>query len=364
MTSWLRAYVRSTVPVLDVDLTLDRGQTVAVLGPNGAGKSTLLAMLAGLLRPDPGSSIVVGDRVLVGDGEFVAPHRRGVALLAQDARLFPHLTVRRNVGFAPAAQHLSRPVIRERVDRWLELTGVAEFAERKPAQLSGGQAQRVGFARALAAEPQLLLLDEPFSALDVEVAARVRGLLRPVLADRDRTTVLVTHDIVDAVMLCDRVVVMDAGRIVAAGPTREVLASPVDHFTARLAGLNLIVGRWDGERVEAAGVGISGTPAPHDVPARGGGATAVFAPAAVGVYVEHPTAGSPRNVITASVTEIVPAGDRAVAHCRAGDTELRAEITWAAVDDLGLAAGNEVFLVVKASEVQVHPTAGARPPDP
>ncbi|MGJ0118388.1 sulfate/molybdate ABC transporter ATP-binding protein [Williamsia sp. MIQD14] len=352
----LRIRATSVAPDLDVDITVPDGSTVAVLGRNGAGKSSLLHLVAGLLRPASGEISVHG-RTLADDDTFVAPHQRSVALLGQRARLFPHMTVARNIAFAPAAARLGRTEIRRRVGHWADAVDVTDLLDRKPHQLSGGQAQRVAVARALAADPAVLLLDEPFSALDVDVAARLRTLVGTVLADRGRIALLVTHDLVDAVTLTDTALVLADGRIAAHGPVRDVLARPTDDFAARLAGLNLVSGRWDGEAVTVGGLRVVGEPAVGAVPPTGAGATAVFDPSAVAVYTEAPAHGSPRTVLAAAVTEIAPAGSRASVRCAADAVEITAEVTWAAVADLGLVAGTPVWLTVKAGEVQVYPTA-------
>ena len=179
-----------------------------------------------------------------GDGARVdvAPHRRRIALLAQEPLLFPHLSVLDNVAFGPRSAGAGRSESRGRAREWLEEVGIGDLADRRPAQLSGGQAQRAAVARALAAEPDLLLLDEPMAALDVAVTPALRQTLRRVLAER--TCVVVTHDVLDALLLADRVLVLEGGRVVEQGPTREVLTRPRSAFAARLAGLNLVVGTW------------------------------------------------------------------------------------------------------------------------
>jgi ABC-type sulfate/molybdate transport systems ATPase subunit len=221
---------------LDVRFSVAAGETLAVLGPNGAGKSTLLDVLAGLLRPDSGHVLLEGmTLVSAGGGErdiFTAPHARGVGLLAQEALLFPHLSVRDNVAFGPRSAGRSTLEAREIADRWLDRVDATGLADRRPRRLSGGQAQRVAVARALATEPRLLLLDEPFGALDAGVAPAMRRLLAEVLGGR--TVVLVTHDPLDALALADRVIVLDGGRIVEEGPTREVLLNPRTEFTRLL----------------------------------------------------------------------------------------------------------------------------------
>jgi molybdate transport system ATP-binding protein len=221
---------------LDVSFTVAAGETVALLGSNGAGKSTVVQVLAGLLRPDRGRAVLDG-RVLFdlggpGPAGWLPPHSRGTALLAQEPLLFPHLSVRDNVAFGPRSTGSSRARSRILADEWLAAAGVTDLADRRPAALSGGQAQRVAVARALAARPGLLLLDEPMTALDVAAVPAQRRLLHDVLADR--TVVLITHDPLDALALADRVIVLENGRVAEQGRTRAVFARPQTEFTRAL----------------------------------------------------------------------------------------------------------------------------------
>ena len=349
---------------LDVRVEVGAGEVLAVLGPNGSGKSTLLDVLAGLVHPERGS-VRVGDRVLVGRGVDVPPHRRDVGLLAQQALLFPHLDVLANVAFGPRAQGARRADAERVARRWLSEVDALEFADRKPAALSGGQAQRIALARALAADPELLLLDEPFAALDVDVAPALRGLVRRVLSSgKQLATVLVTHDPRDALVLSDRVVVLADGHIVEQGPTREVLSRPRTAFTARIAGIDLVSGvaAADGLKVEDGSV-IHGMRT--DDVADGDAAVAMFQPSAVTVHVDEPH-GSARNVFPAVVAALEPHG--AVVRLRADAVPdgppwvagIAADLTPAAVADLELDLGERVHLAVKATEVAVYSVA-ARP---
>ncbi|MCW2813315.1 MAG: transporter related protein [Nocardioides sp.] len=338
----------------DVDVSFDvaAGETVALLGPNGAGKSTVLSVVAGLLRPDAGRVELAG-RLLTSYGEGarvdVAPHRRRIALLAQEPLLFPHLSVLDNVAFGPRSTGSGRSASRERAQGWLEEVGIGDLADRRPPQLSGGQAQRAAVARALAAEPDLLLLDEPMAALDVAVTPALRQTLRRVLAER--TCVVVTHDVLDALLLADRVLVLEGGRVVETGPSREVLTRPRSAFAARLAGLNLLVGRWsEGGLVLDDGSTVAGLVA-GGPPATGEPVVAVFRPTAVAVYRSAPH-GSPRNVVRATVSAVEPLGD--LVRIRAGD--LNADVTAPAAAELELVPGTEVWLSVKATEVEVYPS--------
>jgi molybdate transport system ATP-binding protein len=362
------ALVRS-VGALDLQATVDHraielqfqvqpGEVVALLGANGAGKSTLLSLISGLLRPDAGR-ITLDERVLVDveRGVWVPPHHRGVVLLAQQALLFPHLTAAANVAFGPRSKGSSRSAANSEALRWLAAVDATEFADRRPAQLSGGQAQRIAIARALAADPALLLLDEPMAALDVAVAPALRQLLRTVLRDTGRTAVLVTHDLIDALSLADRIVVLEAGRIVEDGPTRTVLSQPRSAFAARISGVDLIAGTADAHGLTTPdGTHVHGILDPSSAP--GQNAVAVFSPAAVAVHLSPPS-GSPRNHFAVNITELEPRGEIVRVHAAdivGGTGDLIADITAAAAADLELVPGKQVYYAVKATEIQIYST--------
>jgi len=362
---------------LAVGLEVPDGEVVAVLGPNGAGKSTLLGLLAGTLTPTSG-------RVLVGgrDVTRLPPHRRRVALLAQQPLLFPHLSVLENVAFAPRAAGLGRAAARALARERLEVVGMAGFADRRPGQLSGGQAQRVAIARALAADPQVLLLDEPFAALDVAVAPQLRGVLREVL--EGRTALIVTHDLVDVVTLAGRTVVLDGGRVVEDRSVRALVESPRSRFAADLAGRVLLAGtvaagkgmvrRGDGVVLQTALGPVAGLWQDDTAAGPGARALALVDPAAVSLHREAPD-GSPRNcwpvevegmeprggqlrVVARGVTSAGPpdGGIRGAVDAQEGgqDVRLAADITPAAAAELAVAPGRRLWFVVKAQQVRVY----------
>ena len=222
----------------DVTLEIPEGSLTALLGPSGSGKSTLLRIVAGLERPDSGEVRLAGE-----DATRLAPQRRNVGFVFQHYAAFKHMTVRDNVAFALTIRKRPKPEIRERVDELLELVQLQGFADRYPSRLSGGQRQRMALARALAARPQVLLLDEPFGALDARVRAELRDWLRRLHEEVHVTTVFVTHDQEEAMEVADRVAVLDHGRLEQVGPPADLYDRPASEFVLRFVGDAVLLGK-------------------------------------------------------------------------------------------------------------------------
>ncbi|GGZ60310.1 ABC transporter [Streptomyces inusitatus] len=227
------AYGRGDRVLDGLGLTVPEGELAAVLGPSGCGKTTLLRVVAGFLVPDSGE-VVVGGRVVSGPGAQVPPERRGVGIVAQEGALFPHLSVARNVAFG--LRTAGRAERRARTAEMLELVGLGEYADRMPHELSGGQQQRIALARALAPRPALVLLDEPFNALDSALRAGLRSDIRGALRAAGATALLVTHDQEEALSVADRVAVIRRGRVVQSGTPQELYARPADPWVASFVG--------------------------------------------------------------------------------------------------------------------------------
>jgi len=221
---------------LELALEVEAGHPLAIIGPNGAGKSTALLTLAGVHPLDAGR-IATRDRVLtdVALGVDLPPERRRVGIVFQGYALFPHLTVRENIAFGPRAQGRGREVAARLADEWMQRVGLTALAARHPGALSGGQAQRVALARALAAEPEVLLLDEPLSALDVEGRDEVRSELARHVREFAGITVLVAHDRDDVAALADTVTVLEHGHVVQRGTLAALAAAPANEFVRRFA---------------------------------------------------------------------------------------------------------------------------------
>ncbi len=345
----LDADLRLALGTLDLDAAFaaEAGRVLAVLGPNGAGKSTILRTLAGDHALD-GGHVRLGGRVLdePASGAFVLPERRRVGFVHQDHLLFPHLSVLENVAFGPRATGTARVEARARAQRQLDAVGLGDRAGARPRQLSGGQSQRVALARALVTEPELLLLDEPLSALDATTRAATRRDLRHHLDGYRGVTVLVTHDPLDALMLADEIVILEHGRITQAGPVAEVASRPRTRYVADLVGTNLYRGAAEGHAVRV------GDAVVEVAEAASGWVHLTIAPTAVTVHRQRPE-GSARNTWPGTVTAVDLLGERVRLHLD-GPLHLVAEITPAALAAMGLRLGDDVWTSVKATEVDTY----------
>lgn len=336
---------------LAVSLDAAPGQVVGILGPNGAGKSTLLSAVAGL-TPVSAGRITLAGQVMddANTGAFVETAGRPVGYVFQNYRLFPHLTVADNVAFSPRARGTGRHAAQSAASHWLSRLGLTDLADRKPAQLSGGQAQRVALARALAGQPRLLLLDEPLSALDAGTRLDVQAELKRHLAEFAGPSLLVTHDPLEALVLADRLLVFEQGRIVQEGTPAEVARQPATEYVAKLVGLNLYAGRADGATVALDDGGA------FVIPDRGqhGDVLVAVRPSAIVVSSQQPVAGSARNIWPARVVGLTLLADR-VRLDADGRPRALVDVTPAAVAELSLATGTEVWLSVKATDLEVYP---------
>ena len=277
--------------VRSVSLSVAEGDVLAVLGPSGCGKSTLLRAVAGL-EPLAAGSVVWDGRDLAG----VPTHERGFALMFQDGQLFNHATVGENIAYALRLGGMGRAARRARVEELLELVGMQGYADRRPSTLSGGQQQRVALARSLAADPALLLLDEPLSALDRSLRDRLAGDLREILVQTGTTAVMVTHDHDEAFTVADRMAVMLEGEIAQEGPTTQVWRAPVSREVAEFIGYETFLSGEAAERVvvrEVAGGGGA-------VPGRTDGQVVALRPSALRVDDEGELAGVVRRAVTVS----------------------------------------------------------------
>ena len=347
----------------DVDAELRPGLVTAVVGHNGAGKSTLAQVIAGTLRVDSGT-VSIGERVVDDAATFVPARRRGVALVSQAPRIFTHMSVLANVAFPLRVRGVGRVEARAAALEQLRAVGIADLANKRASDLSGGQAARVAIARALVFRPEVLILDEPTAALDVEATAQVSAVLRERLAGSGITTLLVSHDIAEVLSLASHMIVMGEGRIVEEGEPARVLASPASVFAARLAGLNIVSGPpvarpgMVGVRVgDGALWAASDSVAPGEESAR---VALTFPPEAVALSREEAHA-SPRSVLPGVVAGIDVDGSLVSVHVAlAQGVSVTARVTAAAWSDLDLGVGDRLWASVKATQVRairVAPTS-------
>lgn len=334
---------------LDIAISIPAGSTAALLGPNGAGKSTAVAALAGLLPVDAGSirldGVVLDDP---GAEVFVAAEERNVGVVFQDYLLFPHLTSLENVSFGLRSRGMSREEATSRSRDSMSRLGLEGLERKKPADLSGGQAQRIALARALVTDPALLLLDEPLSALDVTTRTELRHELGEHLAAFPGPRLLITHDPTEAFLLGDVVHILEEGRVTQTGTADEIRLRPRTRYAADLAGSNLVAGN------ARAGVVDTGSVALHiaDVEVEGPVLVTIH-PSSISVHGHRPD-GSPRNSWETTVDRVESLGAR-VRIRTGGPLPLTVEVTDRARQELGLEPGSRVWIAFKATELTVQP---------
>jgi molybdate transport system ATP-binding protein len=339
---------------VDVSLHVEAGCTAALLGPNGSGKSTVVSAIAGVV-PLRAGTVTVGEEVWEQPAQRkrLPPQRRSVGVVFQGLLLFPSLSVVDNVAYGIVAAGESRRRARSDVKELMDELDIVHLADRRPHQLSGGQAQRVALARALATKPRVLLLDEPMSALDIESRAEARRKLRRTLSAFSGAVILVTHDPLEAMSLADRVVIVEHGRVTQEGTQTEITRRPRSPYVASLAGTNFLEGHvvsknghWSfenaGGRLSVAAQGAEG----H--------AFAVVHPRAVTLHASPPARSSARNVLSGRVVALELLGDRARV-ALATSPELVGEVTAEAVDALGLEEGHLAWASIKSTQIEVYP---------
>ncbi len=341
---------------LSAELTAEHRSTLVLVGESGSGKSSVLRILAGLWKPDQGRIAVDGETWCdTGAGIWRAAPERAVGHVSQDYALFPHLSVTENVAFGLRASGMGRQDARRRALALLERFELTDLAPRRPGQLSGGQQQRVALARALALEPQLLLLDEPLSALDVETRHTVRTELRRLLEGLPCITVFVTHAPMEALLFGDRIAVMENGRLVQTGDRMSLLRAPRSRYVATLLGLNLLPGKVQsrgGEEVTLETPRGLVTAMTRDP---GNALFAVISPEQVTLSREAP-AGSARNRISGTIAELLPEppyGER-IRVVIGPSPAFVAEVTAAAAEQMGLQVGQPIHASFKATSVSAY----------
>ena len=338
---------RGTPAVADVSFTAPTGGITTLLGPSGSGKSTVLRVVAGLEEPDSGQILFGND-----DITKLPAQRRGLGFVFQSYALFKHMTVRKNIAFGLGVRKVDKDETRKKVDELLSLVQLDGLGERYPNQLSGGQRQRVAFARALAIEPKLLLLDEPFGALDAQVRVELRDWLRRFHDERHVTTLLVTHDQEEAAEVSDHVVVMHEGRVAQAGTPREIYDRPATPFVAAfVGGANVLHGQMVDGRVSVGSLAVTSV----------AGGTAVPDGAAVSAYVRsHDVTltkadGSSPEVAVAHVERMAWLGGYVKLSLKLPDgSPMTVQMPKAEVESLAIVEGDRVLANLREAKVFVE----------
>lgn len=344
MTKGLQATItvdRSPTFTLDIELAIEPGETVALLGHNGAGKSTSVEAIAGLTPLSSGRIEVNGRLLDDGHSTFVTPAQRRVGVVFQDYLLFDHLSVLENIAFGATE---------ETAKRIAGQLGISDLLSASPPELSGGQQQRVALGRALAIEPDLLLLDEPLAALDVETRTATRRTLAEHLRQFSGPKLLITHDPTDAFLLADRIYMMENGRITQSGTPDEIRQKPATSYAAAVAGTNLLHGSNTKGTLTLAD--HQHTLQTSDVQVEGDVLITIH-PRAVSLHPTQPH-GSPRNTWLTTVAAVEPLGDT-TRILLAGPLPISVDITPASTASLGLAPGVEIWASVKATEIRASP---------
>lgn len=339
--------------VAGVDLQFHRGEFLAIMGPSGCGKTTTLRMIAGLEQPSEGEIRLNGTRI-----NELKPWQRDTPLVWQNLALFPHLNVVRNVEFGLKMRGVGGRERRERAMNWLERMSLAEYANRNIAQLSGGERQRVAIARALVTEPEILLLDEPLSALDAHLRVRMQSEISQLQKQLGITFAYVTHNQSEAFAMASRVAIMNDGLIQQIGNPREVYRAPANHFVAEFVGSNNIltgaVSALNGERVKVdTAHGNFDVPAPDPAPAKGDTLELVVSADLVAI---SDSAGEHENVITGELISEEFVGSVITLYLDIGDgTVFRVQKQQHELDALDFTTGRKLFASWRAEDTYVLP---------
>lgn len=333
---------------IDLSLSIPAGTTVALLGPNGAGKSTAVSAIAGLLPIDSGSISLAGITLdEPAAGVLVPPEARRIGVVFQDYLLFPHLPVIENIAFGLRSRGVSRAEAMDRAGAWLERLDLTGLERRKPPQLSGGQAQRVALARALVIDPDLLLLDEPLSALDVTTRVEMRRELVRHLQEFPGPRLVITHDPTEAFLVADEVHIIENGVVTQSGTPDEIRLRPRTSYAADLAGSNLLFGKASNGQVVVGSHLIH--VAEQDIE---GEVLLTIRPSAISLHRIEPE-GSQRNTWQTSIAVMERLGERT--RIRTGPPlPITVEVTSEATSALNLSEGETVWLAIKATEIGVE----------
>jgi ABC-type Fe3+/spermidine/putrescine transport system ATPase subunit len=333
--------------VNNLNLKVEENEIVALLGPNGCGKTTLLNMLAGLTRPDQGN-IYIDDVLVSGKNNskkvFFKPSERKIGYVFQSVSLFPHMRIQDNIAYGLKSLHLPKTEIKQKTAAMLDFVGLSEYARFYPSQLSGGQKQRVALARSLATEPQVLLLDEPVSAVDPQLRESFRLELKNYLQKLNITTIYVTHNLSEAFVMSDRIAVMGNGRIEQVGNRPEIFDKPTSAYVAKFLGINAYIGKAGAMEAGFLAVEVNGvkllTVAPQGLEDKM--VTVTLKPEDITLTTNAKVAGG-SNHLPGIITEMVQMRSTAQVAIDVGFV-IKSRISFAAIKGLGVTLGDRVYV--------------------
>ena len=337
---------------LEANFEVESGKCVALVGPTGCGKTTTLRIIAGLETPDAGTVELNGDTLVdIERGLFVPPQRRHIGMVFQDYALFPHLSVLQNVTYGARARGRTKPEAKRAARDALALVRMDQLERSRPDRLSGGQQQRVALARALASGAKAFLMDEPMSALDATTRRHVRGELRQLVSEMALQTIIVTHDVVDALTLGDTLCVMNEGKVVQSGERHQLLSRPADPFVAEYLGVNLLSGVAQPGNNGLCEVSCDGVTFYSPDQAEGQ-VLLTCNPWDISLSHARPS-GSALNIVHGKITEVSHLGSRTRVTVTDG-VSLTAEVTHSSEERLDLAPGAGIYASFKASAATVY----------
>jgi ABC-type Fe3+/spermidine/putrescine transport system ATPase subunit len=341
-----KTYGNKTV-VNKLNLEVKENEIVALLGPNGCGKTTLLNMLAGLTRPDHGN-IYIDDVLVSGKTAskkvFLKPSERKIGYVFQSVSLFPHMKIQENIAYGLKSLHLPKTEIQRKTGAMLDFVGLSEYARFYPSQLSGGQKQRVALARSLATEPEVLLLDEPVSAVDPQLRESFRLELKNYLQKLNMTAIYVTHNLSEAFVMADKIAVMGNGRIEQVGNRTEIFDKPTSAYVAKFLGINAYLGKAGNLQngfltVEVGGVKLFSAASQG---LEGKMVTVTLKPEDITLST-NPKAATPGNHLAGVITEMVQMRSTAQVAIDVGFV-IKSRISFAAIKGLGVTLGDRVYV--------------------
>ena len=330
-----------------INLAVEKGEYVCIIGPTGAGKTVLIETIAGFHKPSKGKIILEGE-----DITWKPPEKRGISVVYQDYMLFPHMTVYENIAYGAKKKIRDKKTLEEEIERIAEIMRIKHLLHRKPETLSGGEQQRVAIARAIISKPKLLLMDEPFSALDTRTTEKLRAFVKRVAEEYDLTVIHVTHDIIDVWSLADKVAIMNDGRIIQYGEVEEVFSKPANNFVADFIDINILEGEITGFSDNVMLIRAGGILLGAKTGKINGQHVRVFI-RPEDIYISSTRIDGGPGCFEAIVKKIIENGPYIHVYLSRDDIVLKAVLTRGYARGLGISPGKPVYVLIRPENVRV-----------